>query len=581
MSDTRKVVVQSKQRLRSDDFTRQARLTDRTLIETISAITLGDSYRFAAEGVGGVLGGFTVKAIIGTLEVEVQPGIALVAVTPATATFDPPTQWIELGEPERIDLAVHVDVGSPRLVTIEIAALNTALVQELVAVFDQINGGFNNQFLDTVTTSTPVITARVGNAGADPEVPVGPGDDSGILPLCVVKLSAGLPNFTDASISILMCRPILSLSTLAVPRGRVEGGGFSVGTVNGTSIENTPNADLHDAQLELKGLLARGRGPAEFVGANVRTPDGTTLVDLMATPQALYVYAVEPPWAPDYGIIAARECIADNPLNLNRFSTPESVVLGDGSTFVSLAYANSVTFHALENMLVMADTVAPGGITFGFSGTGPARIDDRRGPHPTTEGGAMITLDATQDPSWGPLQEISDSVYLGSVASLGTAARLMGQSYRGRGEVQVIDKVDFGGTSRRPAWSASADTGVLDAFYPGRYPAMQVGDDELLPTFVSRVFVSGENSNNGAAGVARLIYKPAFGFGGGEPNPALGVAVAQWEGGELASGAQFGQLNVSLDRDQTGAAFIYATVGGGGAFRTILESYEDPMLASR
>lgn len=585
MSDIDKGVVGSKRRLLSSDFNNSERLRDRALIESLSALQLGDDYKQLANGLGGVISGLIVRAVVGTNEIEVQPGIALMSEIPADATFDPPVNWIEVSSPTRLDLNALVDPALPRLVTIEIAPNLVTIIDGPVDVFDGATGGFTVQVQDIVTGSDPIISARAGTPSATPVVAAGPGAN-GQLPLAVIKLATAQASFTDQFVAVLSCRPILlAVGGLLVPPDAIEGGGFSVGEVSGGLIVNTSVAELHDTRLELNGFIARGRGPAEFQGTNIRTESGKTVAGLFGTVQPLYAYAVEPPWLADYGQIAPRECLASNPNDVNRFTTAESVVLGDGGTFASLAYANITRQYALENMILMFDSVAPAGISNGTAGPGAGapRIDNARGPHPTTDGGGAITLDATQDPSWGSPQVVAKSAYLGCASSLGTGTRLMGQSYRGRGQIRAIDEVDLGGTSFRPVLNTAVSSGALDPLYPGRYPGMLLADDEIIPTFTTRVDIAGQISNNGGAGTVSLDLKSSYGFGAAQPNPGglVGVFTIGYEGADLPGTSVFTHEFVGLDRDNTGQVFHTIGVGAAGTGTLVLSAYDDPFLAAR
>lgn len=576
-----KMVIGTRRRLLSTNFNDGERLVDRALLESISAITLGSAYKSSA-GIGGVVAGLEVRAVPGTNEVEVQPGLALVAATPTDSLLDPPLDWIELRAATRIDLDSLVDGANPRLITIEIAAATVSKLNSPVDVFDPATGSFGVAAQDIVTGSTPVITARAGVASANPVVAAGPGAN-GLIPLAVVKLATGQANFTDAYVSVLLRRPMLAAAGgLLAPIGAVEGGGFSSGEISGAGILGTQAAELHDFRAELSGFIARGHGPAEFGGTNIRTIFGTTVANLTANTRPIFGYACPPPWASDYGTIAPSECRQLNPNNLNTFSTPESVVLGDGGSFNSLAYSNGpagISF-SLENMILIMDPTEPSGLTYGASlgpQGGPPRVDDVRGTHPTIAGGATITLDATQDPSWGAAQITSDAVYLGSVSAISVASTIVGQSYRGRGFMRLIDVA-----AARPYLTGVVSTAALASLYPGRFPAMAIGDIEMIPSYSTRVEVSGKITNTGLAGISELLLKSAFGFGALAANPSLIASQRiRYEGGDLPNASEFTIGIVQLERDQTGLCYLTALLGGGGTYEIALHGYEDPILASR
>jgi hypothetical protein len=582
VSDRDKITIGTRRRLLSSDFNDGERLVDRALLELTSATVLGDAYKVAATGIGGVVAGLEVRAVPGSNKIQVLPGIAFVAEAPADSLLDPPINIIELRAAVELDIGTLVDGANPRLITIEIAAGLVSKLNEPVDVFDPVTGTFGVANQDIVVGSTPVVTARAGVASPNPVVATGPGS-SGLIPLAVVKLSTSQASFTDAYIGVLLRRPLLAAAGgLLAPTGAVEGGGFSSGEVSGAIIDGLGSVELHDFRCELSGYVARGHGPAEFGGSNIRTISGTALADLTNLERPIYGYAVPPPWAADYGSIAPSESRHLNPNNLIMFSTAESVVLGDGSTFGSLAYGNGpagVEF-SLQNMLVVLDPTVPSGLSYGATAgpqAGPPRVDDLRGTHPTIAGGSTITLDATTDPTWGPAQIVSDAVYLGAYSSIATILLVAGQSYRGRGFVHMID-ID----TRRPSFSTVVNTGALDPLLPGHFPGMQPGDNAIIPAFATRVEVSGKLTNTGAAGIAELTLKGAFGFGPKGVNPDLtDVQRVRFEGGDLPNASEFSTGIVALERDQSGQCYITGLVGGGGTIQVALQGYEDPILASR
>lgn len=574
------------QRLLSDDLNDISNLSARALIESIWAMSFGDAYRAVAAGVGGVVGGYTVQAQTGTLNVLVSPGLALIPHTQDDPSTDSPMVWIQSDAAETIDLSGLVDPTFPRLVTIEISAdLGYAFEVENRDKIDPITGVYGIASFDVVVGGRPTYHANAGVASSAPVVAAG---TPGRIPLAVVKLSAGLGFFADAFVSVLWCRPLVAaLGDRLVPPRYVQGGGLSVGTSNGGgAFANTLVVDVWDVRAELDGLPARVRGQAEFNGTNVRTPDTTDPATLVGTAQPVFAYAVPAPWASDYGQVAPREAKVRNPNGLNIFSTPESVVLGDGSTFVSLAMNNPEMDNAVgaESCIVIFDTVAPVGLSYGPAGTAPVRVDDIRGPHPDTLGGSTIVLDATQDPTWGATQEVGDSVYLGCVSSLGIIPnQFMSQAYHGSGHVRVIDEGQPPpGTTYRPWREYTADSGLLAAIYPGRYPGMLVSDAEVLPDFATTVYL-GSSLQSAGAGQIRMQLASEYGYGGRAPSPAvtaIGYTVT-YNGGDLPN-SQFGTEATPIERNAANRASIYFLGGVGvGIGEVFLSGYRDPILAAR
>ncbi len=570
------------QRILSSDLSDISNLQGRALIESIWAMSFGDAYRAVAAGVGGVVGGYTVQAVAGTMNVTVSPGIALIPKVPSEALVDSNMVWVQADDAETIDLTAYVDPGFPRLVTIEIDGSAFAYSTENRDKINPVTGAYTVVPFDVVVGYEVNYYVNAGVASAAPVLAAGV---PGRIPIAVVKLATGMASFTDPYISVLWCRPLIAaMGHQLAHHGLATGGGLSVGSeTGGGAFANTARVDLGDARLELAGLPARAFGRGDFA-INARTPDTTTPAALIGSPQAVYAYAVPPPWAADYGNLAPRECRVRNPNNVSPYTDPQSVVFGDGTTFLSLTYATSPTFQVLENCIVIYDNQAPEGLSYGQTSDAPARVDDLRGPHPTTFAGGTITLDATQDPTWGATQEVADSVYLGCVSSLGIIPnQFMAQSYQGAGRVRVIDEAVTVGTTYRPTREYTVSTGILDAYYPGRYPGMLVGDDEVLPDFALHLEVSGVLTSVGGAGSVRLQLASEYGYGAQQISPVLnGFWTARYAGADLPGGAAFGAEVVPIERDATGRASIYFQGGVGVASAlVVLTGYTDPILAAR
>lgn len=575
------------QALRSDDLNDVSNLEGRALIEAIWAMSFGDAYRAVAAGVAGVVGGFTVTAQVGTLNVTVAPGLALIPRTPDDSTTDSNMVWVQNDASQTLSFAGLVDPIFSRLVTIEIEFEINVFKTENRPQLDPSTGQYTLVAFDVVVGGRPKYYVTAGAASAAPVVAPG---TVGRIPLAIVKLpsaASGFVAFTDPYVSVLMCRPLLAAlgGRLTTPRS-VQGGGCSVGNSGaGGAFQNTQIVDVGDTRAELNGLPARAAGPAEFNGNNVRTPNTTTPAGILATARAAYAYAVPPPWNDDYGQVAPRESFVRNPNTVALFFTPESVVLGENSTFVSLAYTDALGFNEvlLRNCIIIFDTLPPEGLSYGASGTAPPRVNDMRGPHLSTIGGGTITLDTTQDVTWGGTQTVGDAVYIGSVSSLGTApVQFMAQSYQGKGHVRVIDEAVTAGTTYRPTREYVASTGILDPIYPGKYPGMLNADDEVLPPFVHAVDLSGTLSVGGVAGAVRLQLASEYGYGAPQISPALlGFWTVRYAQADLPNSA-FGGEVIPVERNALGRSSIYFQGGAGIATGTvILTGYHDPILAAR
>lgn len=569
------------QRAVSDDHNDAQGYMARALIESLWAMNMGDAYRAIASGVGGVLGGYLVTAQAGTNNVVVSPGIALIPAVPDDDFKTSPMTWIQTGDSETIDLAGYIDGGFPRLVTIEIAAnLEIAEKTEQRGKIDPQSGKFGSADFDVVVGGAPTYTVNAGVASSSPVVAAGV---AGRIPLAVVKLTAAQASFADPYASVLLCRPMLDAVT-ASPRGyardEARGGGLSVGEESGGSIGSLDAITVHGASVLLAGLPGDPAGTIDY-GLEARTIDGVTPGSLTGSVQPVYAYAAPPPWASTYGAIAPREAWQRNP-NQIASSVAGSVIGGDGDTFLSLRADNaSLPGRNRRNAIVFFDTQQPQGWDEG-DGNAPVRLLDARGPHPTVAagGGGSITLDDTQDPTWGATQVVDDAVYLGALASVGTS-NFVAQSYEGGGEVRLIDTLDtLGGNPRRPVavWTTDQNT-VL--FYPARFPDMLVGDDNVLPPLSSLSLFTSFTAGNGP-GTARFTVVSDFGYGKSDSGVfAVGARTAQID---TATADDFGVADpfLRLKPRADGAMIVMlVTANSGTVLQVGLSSYVDAFLAAR
>jgi hypothetical protein len=574
-----RVFINSQSRLRSDDFNRQSRFSARALLESISSYALGDVYKAAGLGVGGVVGGFRVRAITGTNTVEVSPGIGMIVSTPDDTLYDPPVAWIELREATIVDLSSLVNPANPRLVTIEIEANEEATVTEALDIFNTVTGTFDSTLgLDTAFGSEPTLYATGGTAAANPVVA---GGTIGRLPLAIVKLTTAQASFADENACILLCRPMLSaLGDRMLPADYVRGGGLSVGEESAGVVDGLGFLTVGACSASLAGLEADPSGFINYATFG-RSVDGTSLASLISAVQPVYAYAAPPPWASDYGSIAPREAWQYNPSEVAT-SEDGSIIYGEGETFTSLVAETSLTpGRARKNCIVFFDDVAPWGTDIGLGSGAPVRVIDARGPHPVTApgGGGTIVLDDTQDPTWGTEQEVYEAVYLGSVASIGTA-NFVGQSYEGAGLVRLIDTVDtLGGNPRRPFTGWTTDQASI-ALYPSHWPAMLVGDDNIFPTMANIDLFASFTGGTGNATARYTLYN-AFGFGKADP-------------GVLVTGAKTVQLNpstvtdfgvvdefVRLKPNVSNAVTLYLDCTTATSLVVGVSAYTDAILAAR
>lgn len=570
----------SQQRIQSNDFNGVSDLSARALIETTWAMSFGDAYRAIAAGVGGVVGGFMVQAVPGTQNVVVSPGLALIPHAQDNPATDSPMVWIQSDASETLDLSALVDPTNPRLVTIEISAdLGVTFVSENRGKIDPLTGVYSTASFDIIVGGQPTYHATAGTAAASPVVATG---TAGRIPLAVVKLTAAQATFADAYAPVLLCRPLVAaMGDRLAPTDYVRGGGISVGQVTGGVFVNLTTLVVGSASMNLAGLEASVGGSfnAQTEG---RTIDGTTFAGLTGAVQPVYVYAANPPWADDYGDVAPREAWQRNP-NEVLPSADHSIIDGEGSTFLSLLGSTGDTpGRAFRNAIVFIDSAAPWGTDNGASNGAPVRVIDARGPHPDTApgGSGSITLDATQDPTWGASQVVSDTVYLGACSAIATA-NFVAQAYDGHGRIRLTDIFQIAGASdRRPGLESTIDVALTD-FYPGRYPGMLVGDDEIFPSAAQHVEL-WIRATTGAAGAFSAKIFSKFGFGSIEGGVTTHGGWTFECDGSLTGAIEITEPTIELERDPDGAcSFVLNVTAPGASLIMVPSAYTDAILASR
>jgi len=571
-SQVPRVNVITRQRLLSDDFNNASRLLSKAMLLGELARSTGDEYLLPAGGMGGVIGGFMVECLPGSNSIRVQGGIALVAATPVSATYDPPVIWMQIDGPTTIDLSALIDPGNPRLVTIELEPAEVALVTTPVDVFDPGTGTFSiDPAAARVLGSQPTILTTAGAAAAAPVVAAG---TVGRIPIAIVKLVAAQANFTDGFASVLMCRPLLDApGDKMVPRDYVVGGGVSVGEESGGAIINLTNLYLSNVSVSLAGIEASIAGMIPFATRG-RTATATPGA-MLAIAQPIYGYAAPPPWAGDYGNVAAREAWQRNP-NAIAFASVQNIVGGSGSTFVSLA-AETTTSPGLtlRSAIVFWETAGPAGLERG-AGNAPLQVIDARGPY-----SGALTLDATQDPTWGPTQDVTESVYIGAVSSLNVGASFMAQADLGNGHVRSIDKIDqITPLIRRPFFGtllAAADA----ALYPGRFPGMLVGDPEVLPTTAQFVDVLYVFNAGAGAGNPRFLLGNELGFGRTDNTVYVGAVGMQADATTVSSLSISNEMTRIVRSAADSVRYTLVLAAGGTSLQVGLSAYTDAIIAAR
>jgi hypothetical protein len=575
-----RVVVNTRQRLLSEDFNSISRLTSRALLMLELARETDEDYLLGGLGRSGVVGGFMVRCIPATNLVEVAPGIALLAQAPISTTYDPPVVWVQSDSAVQLDLSALIDPANPRLVTIEVGPSDVAIVTTPVDIFDPGTGLFGvDPSAPRVLGSAPVWSTSAGAAAASPVIA---GGTVGRIPLAVVKLTAAQANFGDEFASVLMCRPLLGADAdRFVPSGYVDGGGCSVGEESGGALVGLTDIYLSRLTASLAGLEAEVSGMIPFP-TRARTTNLTSPAVLLAQAIPVYGYAVPPPWPGDYGPMAPREAWQRNP-NAVPFATAGNVVGGSGPTFVSLAAETPSSLgRTFKSAIVFWDDVAPSGLERG-AGNAPLQVVDARGPHPdTAPGGAgSVTLEATQDPTWGPSQTASESVYLGAVSSLNLANNFMAQADTGAGRLRLIDLVQIAGLTKRRPYREDALDVALTSVYPGRFPGMLVGNPSIFPVGAQQVEM-WVRYTTGAAGAFQAALFPPFGFGAIEGGVATLGGWSVSVDGSLSGAMTMTSPTIELELGASGQVSYFLNVTApGGSFIMAPTSYVDALLAAR
>ena len=574
-----RLTVNTRQRLLSADINNISALTAKAMIMLELAREVGDGYTGASLGRSGVVGGFMVRCLPATNIVEISPGIALMASTALSPTYDPPEVWIQSDATVQLDLSALIDATKPRLVTIEVGPSDGVIVSTPVDVFDPGTGLFVvDPSAPRVQGSVPIWFTSGGTPAASPTIAAG---TVGRVPLAVVKLVASQASFADEYASILMCRPLLGADAGLVPRDYVEGGGCSVGEESGGSLVGLTDVYLSRLNASLAGIEGEVSGLIPF-GLRARTAATTSPATLLAVAGVVYGYVAPPPWPGDYGPMAPREAWQRNP-NAVAFATAGNVVGGAGSTFISLAAETpSSPGRTFRSAIVFWDSVAPYGLERG-TGNAPLQVIDARGPHPDTApgGSGTVPLAAAQDPTWGPSQSVSESVYVGALAALGLGNDFMAQTSLGAGQIRLIDLVELAGlTKRRPFRQDVVDVATT-TIYPGRFPGMLVGDAAILPTSAQHVFMWYRLTTGAAGAFAVQLFAP-FGFGSIEGGVATYGGWSIDVNGSLTGAMTLTDVDVDLELGAGGqVSYGLNVTAPGGSFSMSPSAYVDALIAAR
>ncbi len=574
-----RLTVNTRQRLLSADINNISALTAKAMIMLELAREVGDGYTGASLGRSGVVGGFMVRCLPATNIVEISPGIAIMASTAVSPTYDPPEVWIQSDAAVQLDLSALIDATNPRLVTIEVGPSDGVIVSTPIDVFDPGTGLFIvDPSAPRVQGSVPIWFTSGGAPAASPTIAAG---TVGRVPLAVVKLVASQASFADEYASILMCRPLLGADAGLVPRDYVEGGGCSVGEESGGSLVGLTDVYLSRLNASLAGIEGEVSGLIPF-GLRARTASTTSPATLLGVAGVVYGYAAPPPWPGDYGPMAPREAWQRNP-NAVAFATAGNVVGGAGSTFISLAAETpSSPGRTFRSAIVFWDSVAPYGLERG-TGNAPLQVIDARGPHPDTApgGSGTVPLTAAQDPTWGPSQSVSESVYVGALAALGLANNFMAQADQGSGVLRVIDVIDqISPNIRRPFFS-TALAAANAPLYPGRFPGMLVGNPTVLPTSMQSVDVLWSWEAGSGAGNPTFIIGAELGFGRTDNVNYVGATSARVDTATVTNLALANEMNRVVVSASGSLRYSLAIAAGGTALRVGLSGYLDALLAAR
>lgn len=299
-SDIRRIVFNTRERLTSTDFNDMTALQHRALIESLAAVSHGETAQF------GVIRGLQVNVVPATLTVTVSPGIALRSGT-APTSYDSDIEWIELPEAEVIDLSSYVHGVNPRWVVIEIADADVVELNTSRDVFQPATGTFASSAVDKVRGSEPVISVTAGTAAATPYFPAG---TAGRIPLAYVYIPALAASLS--STGTILCRPIMVPGNMALYQDtarQVEGGGIYVGATPSAAVSVCEcRGYIGDSVLPFQ--IGRITETSALNAAHTITAADFDGAALPAADGPVYFYAIRPPYPSGYDSnLSDRECV--------------------------------------------------------------------------------------------------------------------------------------------------------------------------------------------------------------------------------------------------------------------------------
>jgi hypothetical protein len=294
---------QLRQRLTSSALNAQEAWTSRLSPEALRALVAGDT-----GNVSGVLDGLLVTVQVGTLNVQIGGGLALLYDSTQSAPAST-HRWIEVGYSAPIT-ATHDagDGANPRWDVVEIEPGNVDGSGEVLDFYNPNTGAFVPLVAAPLKVCTPVVTIRKGTPAANPKFPAGV---AGRIPLAYVYVATAAVALNANR--VVYCRPILEAKRYTgAPNKLTEvcGGGWQRSSLSlvGEIAQTMKGRFSTGSQFHLPaGTVATLSASGNYHGGGLPVASGT-----------VYMYAAPPPYPSGYdAVIAPREIF-----------TPDATVMG-------------------------------------------------------------------------------------------------------------------------------------------------------------------------------------------------------------------------------------------------------------
>jgi hypothetical protein len=421
--------IQTRQRLTSSALNEGNDFIGRMAIESLRRLMNAD-----AASLSGVVDGMRVSVQVGTLNVQISGGLALMydatQVSPSNKH-----RWIEIADSAPLTATLDGGDASPRWDVIEIAPGVADAGGEVIDIYDPALGAPVPTILSPHKLCTPIVTVTKGTAGANPKFPAG---TAGRIPLAYVYVAAGAAVLNVDR--VCYCRPRLRprqyIDNDLSPYRKinVHGGGWWRLLAGLTG--NLETAMTGDFRNGTPFHLPEGAGynlssSGNFNGGGLPIANGT-----------IYLYAAPPPYPTGYDANLA----------------PREIYIVDATVMGACYVAGS------HNAVVVASLVAP--------------TRDNVGS-PATAGTCTIT-----DNLFGTIGiDHADMVYIGSSYFLLGAGTMY--AHRSRGAIQSSQVK--AGNDINALLPIAADTAIS-------FASSISGDGTYsLPAHVSRIRVVGKH----------------------------------------------------------------------------------------